>query len=73
MNYCDSCEFADKCELADGINFCADCAEYANCTICTHQCKAGHDIECNNGFEDKNDYCSEDDEEPLWCNIPTLR
>lgn len=63
MNYCDSCEYYDDCEYSDGINFCDDCKEYAKCTISYVSCKAGHDIECNNGFEDKNDYCSEDDEE----------
>ncbi len=62
MNYCNHCEYADKCESAYGINFCEDCVEYAKCTI-TQSCEAGHDIECNNGFEDKNDYCSEDEKE----------
>ena len=63
MNYCDTCEYYDECEYADGINFCDDCKDRFNCDLRYVHCKAGHDIECNNGFEDKNDYCSEDDEE----------
>lgn len=63
MNHCDYCELADKCELANGINFCEDCKDYHSCPICGVTCEMGHDIECNNGFEDKNDYCSEDEEE----------
>lgn len=63
MNYCDSCEYYDECELAGGINFCEDCKDCFTCDIRYSSCKAGHDIECNNGFEDKNDYCSEDEEE----------
>lgn len=57
------CEFADTCEFADGINFCDDCLEYAKCTIRGHYCKAGHEIECNNGFEDKNIYCFDESED----------
>lgn len=61
MNYCDVCEYADKCELADIINFCEDCKDFAcGCIICFETCKAGHYIECNNGWEDKEDYCCED-------------
>lgn len=67
MNYCDSCEKANGCEYADGINFCDDCKDYADCSIKFDCCEAGHYIECNNGFEDKNECCCEDDEEPLWC------
>ena len=63
MNYCDACEFYDECEYSDGINFCDDCKDCFNCNLKYVSCKAGHDIECNNGFEDKNDYCSEDCEE----------
>ena len=63
MNYCDTCEYYDECEYADGINFCDDCKDRFNCNLRYEDCMAGHNIECNNGFEDKNDYCSEDDEE----------
>lgn len=63
MNHCNVCEFYNDCEYADGINFCEDCKDYAECTIRDVSCKDGHDIECNNGFEDKNDYCCEDEEE----------
>lgn len=64
-NHCLCCEFADECELADGINFCEDCKDYSNCTIRGVYCKAGHEIECNNGFEDKSDYCSEEGEDSI--------
>ena len=60
MSYCDTCGYADDCELAYGICFCEDCKDYHDCTIRYYTCEAGHEIECNNGFEDKNDYCSED-------------
>lgn len=63
MNYCDSCEYTHRCQLPDGINFCEDCKYYPKCTICDVYCLAGHEIECNNGFENKNEYCCEDDEE----------
>lgn len=68
MSYCDICEYADKCELADIVNFCDDCKDSANCTIRFETCEAGHYIECNNGWEDKEDYCCEDCEESeeLW-------
>lgn len=74
MNYCESCDYANECDLADVINFCEDCKDYHDCSIRYHTCEAGHYIECNNGFEDKNDYCSEDEEElnfdshiaPVW-------
>ena len=60
MYHCDTCDHYDECEYAGGINFCEDCKDYHGCTIRNCSCMAGHDIECNNGFEDKNDYCSED-------------
>ena len=66
MNHCDCCEYYDECELAGDINFCEECQEYPECRICVVSCKAGHDIECNNGFEPKGDYCSEDEEEDEW-------
>lgn len=63
MSYCDCCEYANECELADGICFCNDCKDCDECTIKYVTCEAGFYIECNNGFEDKNDYCGEDYEE----------
>lgn len=62
MNYCDTCEYADKCELADGINFCDDCKDCFTCTIKFPTCEAGHFIECNNGWEDKEIYCCDDED-----------
>lgn len=72
MSYCDCCEYANECELADRINFCNDCKDCDECTIKYVTCEAGFYIECNNGFEDKNDYCSEDVEELNFdsCNAP---
>lgn len=61
MSYCDTCEYYDECVFADGTNFCEDCKYYAECRIRTASCEAGHDIECNNGFEDKNEYCCDDE------------
>lgn len=63
MSRCYTCEYHDECEYADGINFCDDCIYGNNCDLRYVSCEAGHDIECNNGFEDKSDYCSEDDED----------
>lgn len=48
--YCYNCKIKD-CDIRDEINFCEDCAEYKDCTICYEYCKKGHAIECNNGFE----------------------
>lgn len=61
MNYCDNCEYNNECELAGIINFCEDCKDCDCCSIRTEYCKAGHDIECNNGFEKKDCYCDEEE------------
>ena len=55
MNRCLSCEYADECPLEMIINFCEDCKDYDECTIRNFYCKNGFEIECNNGFEDKDD------------------
>lgn len=60
MNYCDMCEYAENCEYADGINFCDDCKYSFDCPIKTVFCKAGYAIECNNGWEDKDEYLGEE-------------
>ncbi len=62
MTYCDSCEYYNVCDYAGMINFCEDCRESCTCGIRFVSCLAGHDIECNNGFELKSDY-GEDDED----------
>lgn len=49
-NHCSECEL--DCELRDNINFCENCINYIGCGIIV-SCDAGHDIECNNGFEIK--------------------
>lgn len=61
--YCYECEYRDNCELAEQINFCEDCKYNLTCDI-KSCCEAGHDIECNNGFEPKSylDDESEDEE-----------
>ena len=61
--YCDMCKFKDSCELARNIMFCDDCAECDTCDIKCVECEAGHYIECNNGWEEKDIYCCEDYEE----------
>ena len=61
MSYCDSCEYYDECEDAGFVLFCDDCKDCNDCNIRYISCKAGHDIECNNGFEPKDDYCSEEE------------
>ena len=66
MDYCSICEFYDECELADGTNFCEDCADCDICTIKSEYCKAGHCVECNNGFELKSD-CLEEEDECEYC------
>ena len=52
MNYCESCKYVDDCELSYEINFCIDCEHFLYCRIRDVRCKADHDIECNNGFEE---------------------
>lgn len=49
-DYCATCH-KKNCELRDQVNFCEDCADYKDCTICYEYCDNGHAIECNNGFE----------------------
>lgn len=56
MSYCDGCEYYDECEYAGMVNFCDDCKDGEGCGLRTVCCEAGHDIECNNGFEIKADY-----------------
>ena len=58
-NYCSDCEYRETCEIADITNFCEDCKDYYTCDI-QAECGAGHSVECNNGFEDRNEY--EEDE-----------
>lgn len=55
-DYCLNCEHREDCELADNINFCEDCKDYPHCDICYGYCEGGYAVECNNGFEPKNDY-----------------
>lgn len=48
---CNGCKFQDDCEYAYNYNFCDDCKDGKDCSLRTVYCKAGYDIECNNGFE----------------------
>ncbi len=52
---CSDCEFYEDCEYADNYNFCEDCKEAGTCPIRWDSpvCKKGHEIECNNGFEEE--------------------
>lgn len=54
--YCETCNYANKCSYAYSTRFCVDCKDYRNCDICYVTCKAGHAIECDNGFETENEY-----------------
>ena len=53
MAKCDGCEYYNECEYADNYNFCDDCKDCFGCPIRSVSCKAGYDIECNNGFEER--------------------
>lgn len=59
-DYCFGCEYLEHCETA-GANFCANCKDYSECDICYEYCRGGYAVECNNGFEPKDEYG--DDEE----------
>ena len=51
-NFCMGCDLFDTCEFADCINFCDNCKDGDICNIRTESCAAGHDTECNNGYEE---------------------
>ena len=59
---CNSCEHQDNCELSYLTEFCEDCKHYPECTIRFCVCPAGHEIECNNGFEPKYDLADDESE-----------
>ena len=63
MSRCTYCEHYDKCEYADEIRFCDECRHNYSCPIRNVCCEAGHDIECNNGFEERIEYFGEEEEE----------
>ena len=50
MKRCEICEFHNDCVFAEGTKFCDDCANAGVCFARGVSCKAGYDIECNNGF-----------------------
>ena len=53
VNYCIDCEFREECVLENDINFCEDCKHYEKCDIVGMTCIGSKEIECNNGFEIK--------------------
>lgn len=53
IDRCSNCEFYNNCEFADNYMFCDDCEDSYDCNIRFVSCKAGYDIECNNGFVSK--------------------
>lgn len=59
-DYCEECKYVNKCEYAFSIRFCRDCKDYWDCDIRNVCCKAGHDIECDNGFEEENELDEEE-------------
>lgn len=63
MNYCDNCKYNETCEIAFNTEFCDDCKDRFICDIRYVCCKAGHDVECNNGFEPINYYDDEEEDE----------
>ena len=63
MDRCGLCEFRDNCKYANYYDFCDDCKYGGGCPLRSASCKAGYDIECNNGFEDKELWEDEDEEE----------
>ena len=60
-DYCETCDYADKCEYAYSVRFCRDCKDYRDCSLRLYggSCYAGYDIECDNGFEEENEYDDE--------------
>ena len=68
---CIRCNHYVDCPMADDLNFCEECAEYDTCSIRDAvTCPAGCGIECNNGFEPKDFYCCEEDNnEQYRCDI----
>ena len=55
---CSICEHSDSCKFAHYYNFCEDCKDYWDCTIriSSEECLKGYEIECNNGFEDEDEW-----------------
>lgn len=58
VNHCEDCEYSNDCDIAYITEFCEDCKDYYTCDILS-ECKAGYSVECNNGFEPKNDYAGD--------------
>ena len=52
QNFCIGCDLFDTCEFANNVNFCDNCKDGAICDIRSECCDMGHDIECNNGYEE---------------------
>jgi hypothetical protein len=51
-NFCIGCDLFETCEHADNVNFCDNCKDSDICDIRNVSCDEGHDIECNNGYEE---------------------
>jgi hypothetical protein len=62
--HCDICDYLDACEYyQDGhcqVDFCFGCRYDPLCEIQTENCKAGHPIQCNNGYEPEADDWEDD-------------
>lgn len=56
MSYCDNYKYSETCDIAFYTEFCDDCTDFLTCNIRYVTCAAGHDIECNNGFQPRNYY-----------------
>jgi hypothetical protein len=64
LTHCDGCNTED-CESRNITSFCEDCKYYVSCDIKYVACDAGHEIECNNGFEPSNIFDDDEDDDPF--------
>ena len=60
-NFCIGCDLFDICEFANNVKFCDNCNQGDICDVRTVCCDAGHDIECNNGYEEDEMEVDEDE------------
>ena len=57
-DFCKDCEYQDKCKyFRQGYRFCENCVDSSNCELrwSAEICESYHEIECNNGYEEKVD------------------
>ena len=54
-DFCIGCNLREDCGLVNIVNFCDNCLHAESCEIRSVGCDAGHDIECNNGYEEESE------------------